>query len=386
LLHILADENIPFAEEAFGALGEVRLMPGRAIKAEAAREADVLLVRSVTPVGPALLDDADVQFVGSATAGRDHVDVGFLRERGISFAHAPGSNATSVVEYVLAALLRLAVRRGEPLRGKTVGVVGVGAVGGRLARRLPSFGARVLRNDPPRVEREGEEGFASLRAVLHESDVVTLHTPLTVEGAHPTHHLIGPSELNQMKDSAWLVNAARGAVVSGDALRAALRTGKIAAAVVDAWENEPTPDLELLRRVSLATPHVAGYSFDGKVAGTVMLHRALCEHLGAEPSWDHEAVLAPDVPLDLAPSDPALPEADALNWLARQMYDVGADDERLRGLTERPESVHGVYFSELRKTYPRRRAFGRYRLPRWGLPDGEAATTAVEEGLGVAVA
>ena len=386
MLHILADENILFAEEAFGALGEVRLMPGRAIKAEAAREADVLLVRSVTPVGPALLDDADVQFVGAATAGTDHVDVGFLRERGISFAHAPGSNATSVVEYVLAALLRLAVRRGEPLRGKTVGVVGVGAVGGRLARRLPSFGARVLRNDPPRVERESEESFASLRAVLHESDVVTLHTPLTVEGSHPTHHLIGPSELNQMKDSAWLVNAARGAVVSGDALRAALRTGKIAAAVVDAWENEPTPDLELLRRVSLATPHVAGYSFDGKVAGTVMLHRALCEHLGAEPSWDHEAVLAPDVPLDLAPSDPALPEADALNWLARQMYDVGADDERLRGLTERPESVRGVYFSKLRKTYPRRRAFGRYRLPRWGLPDGEAAMTAVEEGLGVAVA
>lgn len=384
-LKILADENIPFVEEAFAGVGDVRLSPGRSMDAGAVREADVLLVRSVTPVTPDLLEGSQVQFVGSATIGTDHVDHGYLKERGITFSHAPGSNADSVVEYVTAVLLRLAVRKGTRLRGKTLGIVGCGSIGGRMARRAPALGLHVLKNDPPRAEEAEAAGqphdFVSLETVLREADIVTLHVPLTRGGAHPTYHLVGEEALAMMAPDAWLVNTSRGPAVDNRALRSRLQEEGLGGAVLDVWEGEPTPDPDLIRLVDLATPHIAGYSFDGKVQGTVMLYRALMQHLGRPEQWDCEAVLAPEKALDLAPPDPALPEADGLNWLVRQMYDVGADDHRMRGLLDRQAGERGSYFTELRRTYPRRRTFGRHILPAALVP--EAYRPAVREGLQV---
>ena len=383
-LCILADENIPFVREAFGKEGKVHLVPGRAIRSGAIDHTDVLLVRSVTPITPMLLqDNTQIQFIGSATSGTDHVDRAYLKGRRIPFVHAPGSNANSVVEYVMAALLHLAVRKGQHLYGKTIGIVGCGNIGRRLANRLPALGLRVLKNDPPRAEEAERAGrvhnFLPLRALLEEADIITLHVPLTQVGPHATYHLFDEDVLTAMKDEAWLVNASRGAVVDNAALLK--QRQEIEAAVLDVWENEPTPSLELLQCVDLATPHVAGYCYDGKVQGTIMLYRALMDHLGRAPSWDYEAALKPPEPLTVAPPDPALPATDGLNLLVRQMYDIVADDRRLRRILDQPEGERGRYFSQLRKTYPRRRAFSRHVMPSALAPEPYRA--AVQDGLRV---
>ena len=396
MLRLLADANIPFAEEAFGRYGPVRALPGRQITHGELRDVDVLLVRSVTPVTVSLLADTPVRFVASATAGTDHVDIQPLAERGIGFAHAPGSNADSVVDWVLAALLRLAVEKGETLEGKTLGVVGVGAVGGRLVPRASALGMHVLRCDPPR-QRRGDDGpWSPLAEVLAQSDIVTLHTPLARTGADPTVHLLGEAELAAMRDGAWLVNAARGPVVDGEAL---LRTvaargagSRLAAVALDVWEGEPVPNTALASRVDLGTPHIAGYAYDGKVRGTVMVERALRDWLAASgadlpPAWDPEAALAPASPLVItAPPAPAdTPEARTawLDALARQAYAIREDDRRFRDavVTMPDPKRRGDAFTELRRSYPIRREWSRYAV-RGAIPEplAEAVRSAWDAG------
>ena len=394
-LRIVADANIPAVDAAFGPIGRVRTLPGREISRAAARDADVLLVRSVTPIGAALVEGTPVRFVGSATAGTDHVDAGTLAALGVRFAHAPGSNATSVVEYVLAALLATAVERGEGLAGKTLGVVGVGQVGGRLVPRARALGMRVVASDPPlAAEARGEaHDLLPLADLLDQSDVVTLHTPLTTAAASawPTLGLIGAEALAAMRPGAWLVNAARGRVVDGAALREALESEHLDEALLDVWPDEPAPDPALARAVRWTTPHVAGYSFDGKVAGTAMLARALRQWLADEGQavgpWDPAPALVPAAPLAVQapppPADAADP-AEAARWLdalARQAYDVRADTARFRsGIDwDAPPDVRAADFARLRKTYPVRREWGRYAV-RGAVP--AALAMAVRDGLG----
>lgn len=380
-LRILADENIPQVQEAFGTFGTVRLMPGRSITPEATREADVLLIRSVTPVDAALLDGSPVRFVGSATIGTDHVDREYLRTRSIAFAHAPGSNADSVVEYVLTALLRLAAHRGEALRGKTVGIVGCGAIGSRLARRLPALGCRVLVNDPPLAEHgETARSFTALDDLLAEADVVTLHVPLVHDGPHPTMHLFNAETLARLNPQAWLINTSRGPVISNAALLTCQVAGHSGAVVLDVWEHEPAPNTDLLCLVDLATPHIAGHSYDGKLAGTQVLYDALCAFLAAPPSWRTEPDLLDDrSPLNVP--DPSLSETDWLDALTQQMYPIDADDARMRRLVDLPPEEQAAYFSSLRKHYPHRRTFSRFTVPRHLVP--AAYREAVEQALHV---
>lgn len=386
-LRILADENIPFVQEAFAPLGAVRLLPGNRITPAEARSAEVLLVRSVTRVDAALLQGSRVRFVGSATIGTDHIDQDWLREAGIAFAHAPGSNAASVVEYVLAALLWLGTRLNEPLRGKTVGVIGCGRIGGRLARQLPALGVSVRCCDPPLARGAAARGeahdFQPMEAVLQEADIVTVHVPLTRQGTDPTWHLFDEQALALMKPGAWLVNAARGAVVSNPALKTALASGRLAAGVLDVWEDEPHPDPELLRLVHVATPHIAGYSFDGKVQGTRQVYEALMAFLEYPATFDFETVLGPgpDDVLHLHP--PAAPRSETawLDALVQQMYDLRADDARMRTLLAYPNHAIAAQFFRQRRDYPRRRAFSRFSLPASQVPDG--LEQAVAEGLGV---
>jgi len=384
---IVADENIPCVKTAFGDLGKVHCHPGREIDADVVTEADVLLVRSVTPVGEALLDGGSVQFVGSATIGTDHVDEAALRDRDVAFAHAPASNADSVADYVVAALLTLAHRRGESLQDQAIGVVGCGNIGSRLCRRLSALGGTVLPNDPPRAAAApGAEppDFVSLDTVLGRADIVTLHVPLTTGGPHPTEHLIDAAALERLASDAWLVNTSRGPVMDGTALLRALRRDELGAAVLDVWENEPTPDPALVRAVDLATPHIAGYAWDGKLRGTKMLYDALCDYLGIEATWSPEDVLRPDHPEELhchAP-DPRLPRPDWLHHLARQAYDVAGDDARMRDLPARPRSEQGAYFQGLRSTYPKRRELRCFAVGKNGVPADRS--TAVEEGLTIA--
>lgn len=372
-LHIVADANIPAAQDAFGALGEVHTLPGREIYREAVRHADVVLVRSVTPVDAALVEGTAVRFVGSATAGTDHVDADALEALGVAFAHAPGSNATSVVEYVIAGLLATAADRGEGLEARTLGVVGAGQVGGRLVPRARALGLRVVVSDPP-LETAGRTDlpFVALADLLRQSDVVSLHTSLTTaaESPWPTLGLLDAEALALLPADAWLVNAARGRVVDEAALR---REAARRVCVLDVWPDEPSPDPALVRAAVLGTPHIAGYSLDGKLAGTVMLAAALrtwvARQSGVEPApWDAEAALAPASPLVVdAPRLPVTTEADRARWLdalVRQAYDVRADDARFRAaMRSAPtEDTRADAFAHLRKAYPIRREWARYAV------------------------
>jgi erythronate-4-phosphate dehydrogenase len=389
-IRLVVDENIPFAEDAFHALGEVRLLPGASITRETVEEADALVVRSVTCVDRELLGKTPVRFVGTATAGTDHVDQEALADLGVAFASAPGSNAESVVEYVTSALFAAAVDRTDhrlagSLRGKTAAVVGCGQVGGHLLPRLRALGMRTLAVDPP-LARSGDSGesFVPLEEALTQADVVTLHAPLTTGGPDATLGLIDADALAQMQPGAVLVNAARGRIVDGPALFAALQSGHLGAAVLDVWPNEPTPDPSLIRSVLIGTPHIAGYSFDGKVDGTAQIARALADWLGRpEAAWDPEAALGGD-PLRLDPPDPRLTETEYLDALARQLYDLRADDARFRPLADLAPGPRAEAFRQLRKAYPQRRAFGRSVIPRAAVP--VVYQGAVFGGLGVSPA
>lgn len=364
-MRLVADENIPFVAQAFVGFGTVEAVPARQLTPDLVRDADVLLVRSVTPVNAALLDGSRVRFVGTATIGTDHLDLPYLAGRGIAVASAPGSNAESVVEWVIAALVMISSRREgvdgtrvrrEPLAGKTMGVVGVGNVGGRLAPRLEALGITVLRCDPPRAEAEGPAGFVALDEVLETSDIVTLHTPLVKDGPHPTHHLIGDDELARMRPGAWLVNASRGAVANNRALVESLRSTHTGAALLDVFEGEPVPDADLMRLATLVTPHIAGYSVDGKLNGARMLYDALSARSGADPGYDWADAYA------LAPEDRrALGEATTVREAVAALYDIEADGARLRATLDLAEADRADAFARLRKTYPRRRAWTHYR-------------------------
>lgn len=382
-LRIVADANISFVKQAFGRLGTVDRYPGYGIDHSTVKDADVLLVRSVTPVAPPLLDGSSVRFVGSATIGTDHVDRSYLEKRGVSFAHAPGSNAGSVADYVIAALLALARVQKTQLSERTVGVVGCGNIGGRLVHRLRALGLSVLCNDPPRAEAENEQGgtFVPLGTVLRTADVISLHVPLTTAPPHSTHHLIDDEVLQRVRAGVWLVNTSRGAVVDGEALLRALERGRVGAAVLDVWEGEPTPDEDLVRAVDVATPHIAGYAYDGKVRGTVMLYEALCDYLEIEATWDPEPVLRPEHPglLRCHPPDPRLHGPEWFHALAGQAYDIWDDDARMRRLFDAAPSERADGFRRLRSTYPTRREMQRYTIPAWGVPD--PYRSAVEEGL-----
>ncbi|MGB3542912.1 4-phosphoerythronate dehydrogenase [Rubrivirga sp.] len=359
MLTIVADENIPHVTDAIGSLGHVHTVPGRPITRGTVLEADALLVRSVTRVDADLLEGTAVRFVGSATAGTDHVDPPALEAAGIAFASAPGSNAASVVDYVLASVLAVASDQDVVLDGKTLGIVGAGHVGGRLAPRARALGFEVVVCDPPRAEAGfTDHDYLSLDAVLEVADIVTLHTPFTDDGPHPTRSLFDLEVVDRMKTDAWLVNAARGGVLEVDAALALATTRPV---VLDVWPGEPEPDPALVQAAALATPHIAGYALDAKVRGTAMVANALRAWAG-EPRWDVATVL-PDPVRISAPSSRSTRRDGWLDEVAQRAYDVRADDARFRSALEGVSGERrAAAFSDLRKHYPARRELSRVVL------------------------
>ncbi len=356
-MRIIADENIPMVEEFFADLGEVVRLPGRSMTAEDLRGADALLVRSVTKVNQALLAESQVRFVGTCTIGVDHLDRDYLESAGITWASAPGCNANSVVEYVYAALAHLDIDWLE----QRVGIIGCGNVGGLLHKRLRAQGVECHCYDPF-LDLEHDPDLTKLESVL-DWDIVCLHTPYTTDGPHPTHHLIGKKELARLRPGALLLNGGRGPVVDNTALLEHLESGASLQVVLDVWEPEPEISRSLLQLVDLGSPHIAGYSYDGKVTGTEMIYQALCQHLGQEPSKRLSEQL-PALDNDqclIRANDPWL----ALRNAVEQVYAIAADDRRLRALAQRAdagEESFGNGFDALRKHYPVRREFNNYRL------------------------
>jgi erythronate-4-phosphate dehydrogenase len=350
---IVVDRNIPLAHSAFRAFGDVKLLETNAFSAATVKDADVLVIRSETKVGPGLLEGSRVRFVGTATIGTDHIDTAYLSSRGIGFANAPGCNANAVKEYVLASLLVFSARHGFTLRGRTLGVVGVGHIGSKVVKMARALGMSVLSNDPPLARGPEGEAFVPLDDLM-QADIVTLHVPLTRTGADRTYRLFDRKRLAAMKPGSILINTSRGAVVEGDALKDALRKGHLRGAALDVWEGEPEIDGELLGLASLGTPHIAGYSMDGKVNAVVMIRQALSRVLSEAPEWDPE-IPPPNVRrISLAGEDD--PDR-ALGLAVRQCYDIEFDDRQMRILLgESPEARSG-YFMKLRTAYRIRREF-----------------------------
>lgn len=359
VVKIVCSSTMPYAKEAFSTLGDTVVLDGRAIGAADVRDADILAIRSTTMVDRALLAGSAVRFVGTATIGTDHMDTGYLAEAGIRWCYSPGCNANSVSEYVTTALLCLATRHGFRLAGTTLGIVGVGNVGLQVVRKAEALGMRVLLNDPPRERAERDTGpapaFVSLDRILAESDVVTLHVPLTRTGSDATWHLADASFFARMKPGALFFNAARGAVVDTDALLTAMNENIVAHAVLDTWEGEPLFRTDLLDRVDIGTPHIAGHSFEGKVMGTVMVYREACRFLGVDPIWSPEPLLPPPA-IPALTVDAGSTTDEAVLWhIVREVYDIEADDRRLRDAPA--GDARAAHFDALRKHYPVRREF-----------------------------
>lgn len=350
---IVADENIPLLDAFFAGFGEIRRYPGRSIDADCVRDADVLLVRSVTRVDRQLLEGSRVRFVGTCTIGTDHLDLGYFAAAGIHWSSAPGCNARGVVDYVLGSLLTLAELDGVALPERVYGVVGAGQVGGRLVRVLQGLGWKVLVCDPQRQAKEGGD-FVSLDQVLEQCDVISLHTPLERDGEHPTWHLLGQAQLARLRPGAWLINASRGPVVDNAALRKLLLDREDIHAVLDVWEGEPQVDLDLADLCTLATPHIAGYSLDGRQRGTAQIYQALCRWRG-EAEQVRLADLLPRQRLAQIDLDGATDPAWALATLCRAVYDPRRDDADFRRSLSNDPGEQRAAFDLLRKHYPARR-------------------------------
>lgn len=358
MLKVVADENIPLVDAFFNDIGQITRLPGRTMTADDLEGADVLVVRSVTPVNGQLLAKSAVKFVGTCTIGIDHLDTDLFDEKGISWASAPGCNANSVVEYVYAALAHL----DETWLGKRIGIIGAGRVGGTLYQRLKAQNIDVVCYDP-NLSLEQNPDLVSLDEVLG-CDIISMHTPLIKTGPYPSYHLLGEKELRQLKSGAVLINAGRGAVIDNQALKRVLVDRPDLRVVLDVWEPEPDIDLELLPLVKIATPHIAGYSFDGKLNGTEMIYRACCQTLGLTPNQTLAALVPPltDNQLEV---DSSLSTWELAKGLIKQVYDIGADDARLReqaALAQAGQLVFGEGFDHLRKNYPRRREFHNYQI------------------------
>ncbi|WP_065370454.1 4-phosphoerythronate dehydrogenase PdxB [Kosakonia sacchari] len=347
-MKILVDENMPYARDLFSRLGEVKAVPGRPIPVAELADADALMVRSVTKVNDGLLQGTGIKFVGTATAGTDHVDEAFLQQAGIAFSAAPGCNAIAVVEYVFSSLLMLAERDGFALQDRTVGIVGVGNVGGRLQARLEAFGVRTLLCDPPRADRGDDGDFRSLDELVQEADVLTFHTPLFKDGPYKTLHLADDALLSRLKPGTILINACRGPVVDNAALLQHLQAGQALSVVLDVWEPEPDLNVDLLNLVDIGTAHIAGYTLEGKARGTTQVFEAFSDFLGKRQQVALDTLLpAPEFsritlhgPLDQS----------TLKRLVHLVYDVRRDDALLR-------KVAGTTgeFDKLRKNYLERR-------------------------------
>ncbi len=355
-MRLVADRNIPYVREAFGETGELDLLAPAAINADSLRNADALLVRTEVRVDKNLLEGSSVTFVGTATIGADHIDAVYLGERGIRWTNAPGSNADAVKEYVIAALTHLARAKGFSLRGTTIGVVGVGNIGRRVAEVARVWGMHVLLNDPPLYRSTGDARYLPLDALM-DADVITIHVPLTSTGTDPTFHLFDAYRISAMKRGSILLNTSRGAVVDNPGLRTVLESGHLGGAVLDVWEREPVIDTGLLRRVDLGTPHIAGYSLEGKARATGMLYDALCAHFAITPRWKMSSELPAVTDHEISVNDATVDPETIVAQVVRECYPILRDDASLRAMLDVPTERRGEFFRRLRTEYSFRREF-----------------------------
>lgn len=349
-MKIIVDNKIPYLRGALEPYAEVVYLPGKETTAEVVKDADALITRTRTICNEALLAGSKVKVIATATIGFDHIDTAWCEEHGIIWRNAPGCNSWSVKQYVTALLVSLARKRGLDLSKMTLGVVGVGNVGSKVAEAASILGMKVLLNDPPRERAEGSEHFVSLDEIIARCDIITLHVPLQKTGPDATWHLFDATRLAQMRPTQILINSSRGPVVDNKALKAALQAGAIKAACLDVWEGEPELDPELVDLLDFSTPHIAGYSADGKANGTTAAVRTVAEVLGLPlAGWTASGVPAPpqSTEFEIDASEKSLQEV--LTEAVLHTYDISADSDSLRADLDA--------FEKLRGDYPVRREF-----------------------------
>jgi erythronate-4-phosphate dehydrogenase len=349
-MKIIVDNKIPYINGVLEPFFEVIYLPGSLTTKEVVKDADALVTRTRTICSKEILEGSSVKFIATATIGFDHIDIDFCRAAGIEWANAPGCNAESVNQYVSSALFSWSIRKKVALAGKTIGIVGVGQVGSRVAKTCGILGMNVLLNDPPRERTEGSSEFVSLSTIQQQADIISFHVPLNMEGVDRTHHMVDESFLQDLQNRPVIINTCRGEVFESKAVYRALEAGEISGMVIDCWENEPELDLGLLGLADFGTPHIAGYSKDGKANGTRTSVRAVSRFFGLGiDEWEPSGIEPPGQPvIELDGSVRA--EESILAEAVLSTYEIQSDDAALR---ENP----GL-FEQLRGDYPVRREFG----------------------------
>lgn len=353
MIKIVADNKIPFLRGALDGVAKVSYLPGKEITRDSVIGADALIIRTRTCCNGSLLEGTGVKFIATATIGYDHIDTDYCRSGGIEWTNAPGCNSGSVMQYIASALASITSPAGKNFSEMTLGIIGVGNVGSKVENLAHILGMKVLLNDPPRERRDGGDSFTSLDRLLEESDIVTMHVPLNVSGPDKSHHLADGNFFRRMKSGAWFINTSRGEVVNSGALLDTMNKGGLSGIVLDVWENEPDINTGLLSLAEIATPHIAGYSLDGKANGTAQSVRAISRYfsLGMD-NWYPESIPSPSDDLVNASA------GESFDQLVRRLflhtYDIYADSLMLK------TSPHD--FEKLRDNYPPRREFSAYKI------------------------
>lgn len=373
-MKIVADDKIPFLKGVLEPYAKVIYLPGKEITRKILMDADALLIRTRTKCTEALLKGTGVRFIGTATIGFDHIDTRYCDKKNISWTNAPGCNSSSVQQYIAGVLFKISSEFGFTLKDKTIGIIGVGNVGSKVEKFARIIGMNVLLNDPPRARREGAKNFVGLGTALFKSDIITVHVPLNVVGEDCTYHLFNDRTLKKMKKGTWFINSSRGEVTDTAALKKVLSSGKLGGAVLDVWEHEPDIDLELMSGTFLSTPHIAGYSTDGKANGTSMVVNSLCKHFNLPlTGWYPGNVPKPEKPL-ISINCKGLTDEDIVRKAVLHTYNVDEDNLNLRS---DPSN-----FEKLRSDYRNRREFKAFTV---NLSGGSERTREILGGLGFKV-
>ncbi len=353
-MKIIIDDKIPYIKGAFESVAEVVYLAGNKTTPEVAKDADAIVTRTRTICNENLLAGSAVKFIATATIGFDHIDTEYCASTGIEWTNAPGCNSRSVEQYIASTLMVLAENKNLQLKDLCIGVVGVGNVGAKVANFCEVLGMKVLRNDPPRQRAEGGTAFVSLEEIKEQADFITLHVPLIMKGEEATFHLGNDSFFSSLKKKPIIINSCRGEVIETNAVKAALKSGQLSGFVCDCWENEPNIDLELLALTTIATPHIAGYSKDGKATGTLMSVKAISDFFGLGLNdWQPNGVELPSNPI-IDIDGLGLSEQAILSQAILHTYDIRKDDDFFRLNTEN--------FEQQRGDYPTRREFPAYTV------------------------
>ncbi|MBN1416538.1 MAG: 4-phosphoerythronate dehydrogenase PdxB [Bacteroidales bacterium] len=351
---VVADDKIPFLKGALEPFIDIEYCPADQITPARIRHADALLVRTRTKCDSRLLEGSGVKFIATATIGFEHIDTDFCSQQGIYWTNAPGCNSASVNQYIASALVSLSRKKNFKLKDRVLGVVGVGNVGKKVVHTAEILNMHVYLNDPPRVRNEGVCGFLSLESIIRECDIISFHVPLSFDGPDKTFHMVDESLLSRLNPGTILINSSRGEVVDTVALKKALHARQVHDLILDVWEGEPVIDRELLSMSTYATPHIAGYSADGKAKGTTMAVQALSRffNLGID-DWEPEDLPLPDKTVIMIDCK-ELDAEDALGEAILATYRIEEDDQRLRDSVET--------FEKQRENYPLRREFPAFMI------------------------